>query len=80
MARSTRRTPIFGNCCAPSDRLFKRQAARRLRFAIRIALRSGDGEILPHAQEIASAWDSLKDGKRWLGDIPPDLLEPMMRK
>ncbi len=80
MARSTRRTPIFGNCCAPSDKFFKRQATSRLRIAVRAALRSGDGEILPIAQEIASEWTSRKDGKRWLGDLPPAQLEPLMRK
>ena len=80
MARSFRRTPIAGNTCARSDKLFKRQAARNLRFAVRTALRSGRDEILPHAFEIASEWESPKDGKRWFGHLPPEQLAPLMRK
>ncbi len=80
MARSFRHTPISGNTCARSDAFFKRQAARRLRLAVRGALRSGRDEILPHAQEIASQWDSRKDGKGWFGHLPPQQLEPLMRK
>lgn len=80
MARSFKRTPISGNTCARSDKVFKRQAARRLRFAVRVALKSGRDEILPHANEIATQWDSRKDGKGWHGDLPSQQLASLMRK
>ena len=80
MARSFRRTPISSNTCARSDAFFKRQAARRLRVAVRGALRSGRVEILPQAREIATSWDSRKDGKHWFGHLDPQQLSPRMRK
>ncbi len=80
MAQSSRRTPISGNTGARSDRVFKRQAARRLRVAVRGALRSGRHENLPHAREIATQRDSRKDGKRWFGDLPLQQLAAVMRK
>ncbi len=79
MARSTRRTPILSNTGAPSDKIFKRRAARRLRLAVRAGLRSGR-EILPVAREIASTWDFPKDGKHWFGHLSDAELAPMMRK
>ena len=80
MARSFQRTPICGNTCVRSDKWFKRQAARRLRVAVRGALRSGRHEILPHRFEIADAWDSGKDGKSWFGDLPETRRRRLMRK
>ncbi len=80
MARSFQRTPICGNTSARSDKRFKRQAARRLRVAVRGALRNGRHEILPHRHEIASAWTSAKDGKHWFGDSPHERRSRMMRK
>ncbi len=79
MARSFRHTPIFGNARVGSDKPFKRRAARSLRLAVRAALASGF-EILPEPREIASQWDSLKDGKRWFGHLSADQLAPLMRK
>ena len=73
-------SPISGNTCARSDKLFKGRAARGLRFAVRTALRGGRDEILPHAHEIASEWNFPKDGKLWLGDPSPERLAPLMRK
>jgi len=80
VARSRRQTPISGNCFGSSDKFFKRQAASRLRVAVRSALRSRPGEILPVAREIASEWTSRKDGMRWLGRLCPEQLERLMRK
>ena len=80
MARSFRRTPISGHTFARSDKAFKRQAARRLRLAVRGALRSGEFEVLPHAREIATQWDSRKDGKAWFGDLPFQQRQSLMRK
>lgn len=80
MARSFFRTPISGNTYASSDKWFKRQASRRLRVAVRVALRTGRSEILPHRFEIASAWDSANDGKRWFGGLSHDQRQRLMRK
>ncbi len=80
MARSFQRTPICGNTCVRSDKWFKRQAARRLRVAVRGALQDGRHEILPHRNEIATAWDSGKDGKAWIGDLPAGHRRRLMRK
>lgn len=80
MARSFRRTPISGLTNARSDKLFKRQTARRLRSAVRGALRTQRHETLAHASKIASRWDSRKDGKAWFGHLPPQRLRQMMRK
>ena len=80
MARSLRRHPISGNCLAASDKYFKRQAASRLRVAVRTALRSGRHEILPQAREIASQRASRKDGRGWVGNLPPAQLAALMRK
>ncbi len=80
MARSFRHLPISGNTCARSDKWFKQQAARRLRTAVRGALRAGRHEILPHRLEIASVWESPKDGKGWFGDLPQAQRRRLMRK
>ena len=80
MARSFMRTPISGNANASSDKWFKRQASRRLRVAVRVVLRSGSCGIFPHPHEVASAWDSAKDGKRWIGDLPRNQRWRLMRK
>ena len=80
MARSFKRTPICGNASARSDKWFKRQAARRLRFAVRGALSGGRHEVLPHRHEIADVWDSGKDGKGWFGDLPPEQRRRLARK
>ncbi len=80
MARSFQRTLITGNTFASSDKWFKRQAARRLRVAVRSALQAGRHEILPHRFEIATAWDSAKDGKGWIGHLPREQRRRLMRK
>ncbi len=80
MAHSFRRTPISGNCCARSDKFFKRQAARRLRVAVRGALAAGRLDTLPHRLEIATQRDSAKDGKGWFGDLPQRQRQQLMRK
>ena len=80
MARSFKRTPICGNATVRSDKWFKRQASRRLRVAVRGTLQAGRHEILPHRFEIATAWDSGKDGKRWIGDLPSKQRRRLMRK
>ncbi len=80
MARSFKRTPICGNAAVSSDKWFKRQAARRLRVAVRGALQAGRHEILPEAREIATARDSGKDGKHWIGGLPSGQLRRLISK
>lgn len=80
MARSVRRHPITGHTKAPSDRPGKRLASRRLRAAVRRKLRTGDGELLPHARELGSVWTFPKDGKVWCGDQPRSSLRLVLRK
>lgn len=68
MARSFRRTPIFGNTTAQSESTDKRIANRRWRSAVRCALTAGDDDI-PHRREKTNPWDMAKDGKRWMGRV-----------
>tara|TARA_R110000822_G_C14996237_1_gene460243 strand:+ start:161 stop:370 length:210 start_codon:yes stop_codon:yes gene_type:complete len=58
MSRSTRKTPIFGNTTAESDKEFK-QASNR---AIRRSRNQGEE---PHDKEHGDPWKSAKDGKSY---------------
>lgn len=64
MARSYRKTPIFGNTSAKSEKLDKRLASRRLRAQERQALHSGDDPPDPRGA-YNMAWDGAKDGKHY---------------
>lgn len=77
MARSRRKTPIFGIASPPSEKEDKRQANRVLRRRLRETLRvTEEPEILPALREVSSTWLMSKDGKRYLSEAPP----AMMRK
>lgn len=78
MARSYRRTPIFGNTTAESESKDKQIANRRWRSAVRRALADGV-ETLPHRREHSDPWVMAKDGKRWMGSLTRTL-PAMMRK
>ncbi len=58
MSRSTRKTPIFGNTTAPSDKEFKQASNRAMRRA------RNQGEE-PHDKEYGDPWKSAKDGKSY---------------
>jgi hypothetical protein len=61
MSRSRRKTPIRGVAGASSERFEKRQTNRRLRGAVKEAVRRGI-DPLPIAYEIGDRWDCGKDG------------------
>ena len=67
MARSRRKTPIFGNACAASEKKDKRYANRRFRAKEKAALRRG--RVLPtKVQHASNCWDFAKDGKNFIQD------------
>ena len=75
MARSYRRTPIFGITCSRSEKQDKRIANRRLRHALKQAVDRGD-EILPMLRELSDVWSFAKDGRHY----DPRASEKDMRK
>jgi hypothetical protein len=64
MARSRRRTPIFGITTSDSEKRDKRLANRRLRRKVRLSIARGD-EALPVLREVSDVWGFDKDGKRF---------------
>jgi hypothetical protein len=64
MARSYRRTPIFGITTSKSEKQAKRIANRRLRRAVRQAMLRGK-EVLPRLREVSNLWSFDKDGRRY---------------
>jgi hypothetical protein len=75
MARSRRKTPIFGIACAKSEKLDKRIANRRFRANEKEALRRGR-ELPTKAHHVSDVWSFSKDGKRYREEAP----EEWMRK
>ena len=78
MARSRRKTPIFGITTSPSEKHDKRLANRRWRRNVRLAL-VAEREP-PLQREVSNVWDFDKDGKHWYGRIRPEVLVRLMRK
>lgn len=73
MARSYRRTPVFGHTCSESEKQDKVLAHRRTRRAAVVAVRQGREP--PHRYETEEPWCYAKDGKRWwIGVGHKDLL------
>lgn len=73
MSRSKRRTPIFGNTTADSEKQDKRLANRRLRARERVAAASGF-ELEPSLRDVSDVWAFDKDGKRyWRTASPADM-------
>jgi hypothetical protein len=75
MARSKRRTPIFGNTTAESDKEFKRAENRRARRCTNVSLNCGEDDLAP-AKAFGNPWNSEKDGKHFWRAAP----EEAMRK
>ncbi|MFG1429196.1 hypothetical protein [Roseixanthobacter glucoisosaccharinicivorans] len=73
MARSKRRTPIFGNTAAESDKELKRAENRRARRCAKIRLNFGDGDLAP-AKAFGSPWNSEKDGKQFWRAAPDEAM------
>ena len=67
MARSYRRTPIFGITTARSEKQDKKLANRRLRRKVKTCLANGD-EQLPLLREVSNVWSFDKDGKAYWAD------------
>lgn len=72
MARSIRRTKIFGNCAA-SEKDDKRMCNRVMRRVVRNCVRTMadfDDGVFPVAAEIMDVWSMAKDGKRYNATAP----------
>jgi hypothetical protein len=63
MSRSRRKTPVFGNTTAESDKWFKTHENRRQRRTVRELLPVTDD--LPDPKKFGNPWASQKDGKGW---------------
>jgi len=70
MARSRRRTPIFGITTSRREKQDKRRANRVLRRAVRQRLPDLP-ELLPLLRKVSNAWSFDKDGKAWARDPMP---------
>lgn len=70
MARSRRKTPIYGNVVCRSEKTWKQIWHRRHRKAVKQALRTG--QPVPHYREHSDPWWMGKDGKRYFGDMLSD--------
>lgn len=67
MSRSRRHTPICGNACATSDRIWKRLWHRGYRHRVRQQLRMQQDPSLIREYPLANVYHSNKDGKHWFG-------------
>lgn len=65
MARSRRKTPIFGHC-ADSDKPFKVAEHRRERRRVKISMAKCDQP--EHPKAFGNPWASCKDGKSYWRD------------
>lgn len=67
MSRSMRHTPICGNACATSDRIWKRIWHRGYRHRVRQQIRQEQEPVRIREYTPADVWVSQKDGKHWFG-------------
>lgn len=72
MSRSRRRTPVFGNTVAGSEKQDKVAAHRRTRRAERTAL--AVGREPPDRRLTEDPWTWAKDGRQWVPDPRPELM------
>ncbi len=78
MSKSHRQTPIAGITAAISEKRDKQLANRRLRHAVKQALKSQpEVQVLPLQREVSDVWAMDKDGKRW---FDADMCAKLMRK
>jgi hypothetical protein len=73
MSRSRRKTPIFGNTTAESDREWKAKAARKLRHKVKQHLNAtldGDG-FAGKRWDAVNPWSFDKDGKHYWKKAKP---------
>ncbi|GAB3924179.1 hypothetical protein [Mucilaginibacter myungsuensis] len=64
MARSKRKTPIFGQTTASSEKLDKRRWNRVFRRITKTKLGLED-ETPVRMEEVSNVWDGAKDGKHY---------------
>ena len=81
MARSRRKTPIFGHTTATSEKQDKRFANRAFRRAVKNSIK-GEREIMPAIREISNEATFDKDGKQYARQRVwgKDALKKAMRK
>lgn len=72
MARSRRKTPIFGMTTAESEKAFKAQEHQRERSAVRDVLNgfivhdpSEENAMIPAPKKFGNPWAGPKDGRRF---------------
>lgn len=68
MGKSFKKTPVFPNTKADSDKQDKKLANQRLRSAVKAKLKvtaDFDEIVLPELKEISDVWDFAKDGKHY---------------
>lgn len=79
MARTYRKTPVFGNCCG-NDTPFRRAGNRRIRRVAKWTLRCAadyDEMTIPTAKELSEdEWHWPSDGRGYWATAPKE----MMRK
>ena len=76
MGKSFRKTPIFGNTTAESEKKDKRLANRIFRRHNRQYLRVDPDRLWNNINEALNAYSMAKDGKNYWDDVP----EKYMRK
>jgi hypothetical protein len=73
MSRSRRKTPVFGNTTATSEKADKRIANQRLRSHVRTSFAAGQEPAIG-IRDVSSTWTFDKDGKRfWCGATAEDM-------
>lgn len=70
MSRSIRHTPIISYHGYRSNKWFRHSENKAKRCRVKQQLHVGDYEDLPHDKEYGNEWDSPRDGKCWVGDMP----------
>ncbi len=82
MSRSYRKNPFIG-MCGGSDKPGKVEAHRKLRRAekrVMNQLETDCDTILPSMRDVSDPWSFSKDGKQYIGDMPPKERKKWMRK
>ena len=73
MSRSRKKQPFTSiTCCgdrAGAEKSYKVSEHRRLRRAVRVAIRMGDVDVLPHDRSYGDPWLGPKDGKMRIRDL-----------
>jgi len=68
MARSRRKTKIFGSTTCRSEKEDKRLMNRAIRSKVKAKLKHQDDDDLPDKDHIMSTWEMGKDGKGYWKD------------